>query len=71
LTAYATVNGTSILAIAGGAIIVWLALSAAVAEYGRSNGYSWWGLFLSGVFLSWALVLLAVTIGVGNQRPRA
>jgi hypothetical protein len=48
-----------------GAVIVWLALAAMAATYGYSHGYPFWPLFLAGVFLSWALVLLAVAIGKG------
>jgi hypothetical protein len=50
-----------------GAVVIWLVLAALVAEYGRGKGFPWFPLFICGVFLSWALVLLAVTIGGGPR----
>lgn len=53
-----------------GLVVVYLLLDGIVAEYGRSRGFPWWPLFISGAFLGFPLVLLAVTVagprGVGK-----
>jgi hypothetical protein len=55
----ATINLPAILV---GAVVVWLGLSAIVADYGRGRGFPFFPLFVCGVFLGWPLVLLAVTV---------
>lgn len=44
------------------AFVVWITASWATAEYGRSKGFAFFPLFVASVFLSPALVLLAIAI---------
>jgi hypothetical protein len=71
MIAFGTINvGTAIIAGGIGAILIWIIFAGAVASHGKDHGYSWGGLFLSALFLGWPLVLLAITINSGGQRPR-
>ena len=68
MTSFAITVTSRVELIALAAFVVWIVLAGAVAEYGHGRGFPWWPLFLCGLFLSWPLVLLAVTIGAGPRK---
>jgi hypothetical protein len=65
----ASITGSHLLVLAAGVSAIWLLLAAAAAEYGRWHGFPWFPLFASALFLSWAVVLLAVAIGSRLRQP--
>ena len=71
MTVLALASGPRVVAIIGGALLVWLVFGGMVAEYGRERGYPWFPLFLSAIFLGFPLVLLVVTIGSGPVHSTA
>jgi hypothetical protein len=68
MTIFALSTASRIDLILAGAAVVWTGLAAMAASHGYRKGYPLWPLFISGFFLGFPLVLLAVTIGAGPQR---
>jgi hypothetical protein len=62
---FALTTATRTALILAGGFVVWGLLAAMVASYGYGKGFSFWPLFLSGVFLGFPVVLLAIAIAVG------
>ena len=53
--------------IVGAGLVLWQALAAMAAGYGRGKSYPFFPLFVAAVFLGFPIVLLAVAIGAGPR----